>query len=397
MATQNQMLLPLLDALEDSGGKEKTFVLYDKIAERLDIHGEERNLRVIAGKAGEINVFERSVRFAQQRAKLMGLANPEGDQYWAMTGKGEKALHEASPGKVVTLFVTEKGVALWGSCEDAIGYLDDESVQLFFTSPPYPLLRQKQYGNLPASDHIEWLLRNVELWLKKIAKDGSIVINLADVYNPGEPSISLYQDKLLTMMESHLGLKLCQRFAWLNPSKLPSPAQWVTIERVRVKSSLEQIYWLSPSSTPFADNRAVLRPYSKSMEDRIKSGGERGAKRPSGHQLSEGAFGVDNGGAIPDNLIIAPNTESNSSYIKACKSHGLPVHPARFPRKLPDFFISFLTRVGDLVCDPLGGSAQTGASAEELGRYWVVIDKIREYLEGGYYRFPGAKKVAASG
>ena len=63
------------------------------------------------------------------------------------------------------------------------------------------------------------------------------------------------------------------------------------------------------------------------------------------------SFGKDNGGAIPSNLLQIPNTESNGTYINYCKLAGVAAHPARFPSKLPQFFINFLTEEGDIVLD----------------------------------------------
>ena len=73
-------------------------------------------------------------------------------------------------------------------------------------------------------------------------------------------------------------------------------------------------------------------------------------KRPSGHDISE-SFGNDNGGAIPSNLLQIPNTESNSQYLKYCKDLEIKGHPARFPSKLPEFYIKLLTDENDLVLD----------------------------------------------
>ncbi len=171
---------------------------------------------------------------------------------------------------------------------------------------------------------------------------------------------------------------------------MPSPAEWVTVRRVRCKSSVEQILWLSPTAHPYADNKSILVPYSEAMKKRLAAGGETSASRPSGYQIAAGAFGTDNGGAIPGNLITAANTESSSAYIAGCKAAGLPVHPARFPAALPEHFIKFLTKEQDLVFDPFGGSLTTAAAAERLNRRWIASEAVLDYLEGARLRFPDA-------
>lgn len=385
--SQSQLVLPLLESMDEAGGRVTTKALYDLVSNKIDVADDVRNHRIDCGNAHEINTFEREVRWAQQRAKLMGLIEKDSDTFWRITQKGKDALTKATPGLVITVFTTDKGVALWASCDDGVGMIDDGSLQLIFSSPPYPLLREKAYGNRAANEYVDWLLRLVEKWPRKLTRDGSIVLNLADVFERGQPTLSLYQERLLIRLEDELGLKLCQRFAWQNPSKMPAPAEWVTVRRVRVKPGLEQLYWLSPNGNPYADNRQVLKPYSGSMLDRIKAGGEQGAERPSGHAIAAGAFGKNNGGAIPDNLIVAANTESNSEYIRLCKENGLPVHPARFPAALASFFIRMLTREGDTVWDPFGGSGTTAKEAEKLKRFWITTEMMREYVEGMRLRF----------
>lgn len=383
---QSQLVLPLLEALEEQTRPSTIGALYDAVAEKIDLAPEVRSAKLMIG-ANTYNGFERSVRWAQQRAKLTGLMKPTEGRAWEITGKGQGALRKAIPGLVVTIFVTDRGAALYGHCEDAVGMIDDGSVNLIFSSPPYPLLRKKEYGNRDEASYVDWFLRIAEGWGRKLAKNGSVVINLGDAWRRGEPTLSLYQERLLIRLEDELGMKLCQRFAWQNPAKMPVPAEWVTIRRVRVKPSLESIFWLSPSAQPYADNRAILTPYSESMRKVIKSGGQRKSRSPAGYQKDEGAFARDNGGSIPGNLIVAPNTESNSHYIRWCKERNLPVHPARFPAEVPEHFIKFLTPEEGLVFDPFGGSLTTAAVAERLGRRWITSECMLDYIEGGRARF----------
>ena len=391
LPSQTQLLLPVLDALSTGGGRAKTTALYEAVAERIGIPADARSASTTLPSAGRINTFARSVRWAQQRGKLLGLMRPVEPGVWEITDKGRRELRASRPGLVITLFVTERGAALWAAAEDAIGYLDDGSVALILTSPPYPLIRQKAYGNRTAQEYVHWFLRLAQQWPRKLTPDGSIVLNLGDVWEAGRPTLSIYQERLLCTLIDELGLRLAQRFSWFSPSKLPAPAEWVTVRRVRIKNAIEQLYWLSPSDTPYADNRQVLVPYSPSMQARLAEGGERQATRPSGHSLAGGAFGSDNGGAIPPNCLILPHTTSTDRYLEGCRAEHLPIHPARFPIGLPEFFIKFLTRPGDLVFDPFGGSSTTGEAAEKLDRRWVTTERILAYILGARHRFPHAQ------
>jgi site-specific DNA-methyltransferase (cytosine-N4-specific) len=159
----------------------------------------------------------------------------------------------------------------------------------------------------------------------------------------------------------------------------------VTIRRTRVKDAVNTLWWLSKSAEPQADNRLVLRPYSRSMK-RLLRDGYQTAKRPSQHEIGP-HFQKDNGGAIPPNLLTIPNTRSQDAYLRRCKEAGLTPHPARFPEALPEFFIRFLTRSGQLVVDPFAGSNVTGQVAESLGRRWLSIEINEEYVAGSQLRF----------
>ena len=119
--------------------------------------------------------------------------------------------------------------------------------------------------------------------------------------------------------------------------------------------------------------------------------------RPSGHDISR-RFADNNRGAIPSNLLQIPNTESNSPYQRHCGSVDVKPHPARFPEKLPTFFIEFLTDPGDTVLDIFAGSNTTGSAAQKLDRRWMAFEKDRTYLAASAFRFVdelSAKDLAA--
>ena len=116
--------------------------------------------------------------------------------------------------------------------------------------------------------------------------------------------------------------------------------------------------------------------------------------RPSGHDIGRG-FAKDNGGAVPSNLLQIPNTESNGLYLDGCKVVGEKQHPARFPAKLPEFFIRMLTDPGDVVLDIFSGSNTTGQVAEVEGRKWLSFELSRDYVATSAFRFLGGDNSPA--
>lgn len=274
-------------------------------------------------------------------------------------------------------------------CGDSIGLLHKilkpGSVDLIVTSPPFGLVRKKAYGNEDADQYVEWFKPFAEGMSRVLKNQGSLVIDIGSAWKSGTPTKSLYHFELLITLCRDFGFHLCQEHYWWNPSRLPTPAEWVNIRRIRVKDAVNCIWWLSKTPWPKASNKRVLAPYSESMKTLLKDG-YTPKLRPSGHDIST-KFNRDNKGSVPPNLIALANTESNSFYQEYCKTNGLPIHPARFPAGIPEYFIRMLTDKGDFIVDPFAGSCVTGEVAEALKRKWICCDLIEDYLKGAKARF----------
>ncbi|HEV2197298.1 MAG TPA: site-specific DNA-methyltransferase [Candidatus Acidoferrum sp.] len=266
--------------------------------------------------------------------------------------------------------------------------LADESISLVITSPPFALQRQKEYGNKEQDEYIDWLADFARIVLAKLRPDGSFVIDLGGAYLKGVPTRSLYNFRTLIKLCDDIGFYFAEDFYWFNPSKLPSPIEWVNKRKLRAKDSVNTIWWLSKTAWPKADVSKVLTPYSGRMKKLLAnpSAFYTPKLRPSGHDISE-SFARDNGGAIPSNLLQIPNTESNGAYSRGCKTVGVETHPARFPEDLPAFFVRFLTDPNDLVVDIFAGSNTTGLVAERLGRRWYAFEERLDYLATSAFRF----------
>lgn len=264
-------------------------------------------------------------------------------------------------------------------------HMQDEAVDLIVTSPPFALLRKKDYGNVEEHKYVDWFEDFAHQFYRTLKPSGSLVIDIGGSWIPGQPTRSLYHFELLLMLCRKIGFHLAQEFYWWNPSKLPTPAEWVNVRRIRVKDAVNCVFWLSKTPWPKASNKRVLVPYSESMHDLLENG-YKAKLRPSGHDISD-KFQTDNGGAIPPNLIAIPNTESNSYYLRFCRDHNIEPHPARFPARLPEYFIRMLTEKDDLVLDPFGGSCVTGEVCERLNRRWICCETVEEYIEGAKGRF----------
>jgi site-specific DNA-methyltransferase (cytosine-N4-specific) len=309
-----------------------------------------------------------------------------------------------SEGLVDVAYSTQRGAMLHGRIEAA---LDDPliaaargNVNLILTSPPFPLVRKKRYGNENGAAYLAWLESLAAPLSDLLAPNGSIVIEIGNAWEPGVPVMSTLPLEALFAFKKAAGLHLCQHVICHNPARLPSPAAWVNVKRSRLKDSFTHVWWMSKTESPKADNRRVLNPYSPDMKKLLRKQSYNAGRRPSGHVISEKGFLTDHGGSIgpnvidlagdhfPDSLLKFTGTKWDAGYRQYCQERGLHAHPARMQSSLCAFFIEFLTDSDDLVFDPFGGSNTTGSVAESMDRRWITVEADREYIEGSKGRFP---------
>lgn len=314
---------------------------------------------------------------------------------------GPKGPHKTSEPELI--YQTGRGEMF---CGDTLTFLDCpegkalvEQTQLVFTSPPFPLNEKKKYGNLKGEAYIDWFAGFAPKLATLLTPTGSIVIEIGNAWEPGQPVMSTVVIRALLRFLETAGLHLCQEFVWYNPARLPSPVQWVNVERIRVKDAFSKIWWMAKTDRPKADNRRVLKAYSASMQRLIETGRYNPGPRPSEHVIGKKSFSKNNAGAIPPNviggddaeslgsLLKGTNTRSSEQYQTFCRERDIPLHPARMPRELPEFFIKFLTDEDDLVFDPFGGSNTTGFVAESLNRRWVSCEAHLPYVSSSIGRF----------
>lgn len=345
-------------------------------------------------------------------------------------------------------YTADGGAAYLGDSLELLEELPNESIDLVVTSPPFALNRKKEYGNKDAEDYNDWFMQFVEKVYRVLTPDGSFIIDIGGGWEKGKPVRSTYHFELLTRIAGDASpFHLAQDFYWYNPAKLPTPAQWVTIERIRVKDAVNHVWWFSKTERPEADNRRVLKEYSDSQK-KLMEEGYKDKKRPSGHDISDKFDDPENAkGAIrpnfwsvvessdypsdlisvledanvseelidvaeengvlkdlvesvmsqyvDDNVLELANTASNTHYLKACRELDVDPHPARFPRDLPEFFIQLLTENPPyeddedqpLVLDIFSGSNITGRTAADLERNWLAFERQEKYVQSSQLRF----------
>ena len=264
---------------------------------------------------------------------------------------------------------------------------------LIVTSPPFALHARRHTATLKRQSMSLGFSTLPESFMR-FERQRQPSHDIGGSWNRGEPTRSLYHYELL--------LELCAfpvirstlpEFFWYNPAKLPTPAEWVTVRRERVKDAVDCIWWLSKSPHPKASNRKVLQPYSESMEALLRNG-YKAMRRPTGMIYQPSLVHAMRERYRPT-FCKSPIPKATACILRLCRENGMKPTPARYPAGLPEFFIKMLTDEGDLVVDPFAGSNVTGEVCERLNRNWIAVDVGEDYLEGSRFRFNGKREAGS--
>jgi site-specific DNA-methyltransferase (cytosine-N4-specific) len=365
--------------------------LYQQVSESAGLTDEHWQQRGKTNAGQSYNVLKREIRWHQQTLKHAGLLEQAGKRgRWKLTKEGKAKLRKVEPKSTLVAFSTELGVALWSLCEDVFDAID-APITLCLTSPPYPLRKQRAYGDPTDKDYVKWLVNAVRPVAERLVQGGSICLNVGnDVFEPGKPSRSLYKERLVLALADELGLHLMDSLIWHNPTKPPSPTYWACVNRYQLNARYEVIYWFTNDPDHVrSDNRRVLQPHSERHLKLMAKGGEsnRAEFSDGAHRKRPGSFGNVTEGRIAHNIMTFPHRcKSQSDYKRMAREHGIAAHGAPYPLALAKFLIEFLTKKGELVVDLFGGSLTTAVGCEELERPWITTEAIWEYNRGGGLR-----------
>lgn len=380
--------------MEAPDGRLSNGELYKAVADRAGLPDDTLRASTPVGSSGQRhNLTKRAIRWHQQSLKSMKVLERDPDQrgIWRLAQAPVKGLHQCLPQTRLVAFSTDLGAAVWARCESVLGGLD-VPISLCVTSPPYPLRTPRAYGNSDEAAYVDFLCRALEPVVNHLAPGGSICLNLGnDIFEAGSPARSLYRERLVLALNDRFGLFKMDEIVWCNPSKPPGPIQWASNKRCQLNVAWEPIYWFTNDpSRVNADNRRVLEAHTKKhMALMLRGGEDREQSYGDGaYRIGAGSFGARTEGRIARNVLTRGHSCADTrQYRRDAAALGLPVHGAMFPLSIPDFLIRFLTRAGELVVDPFGGTAKSGMAAERLGRRWLVIEQMVEYLRGGAERF----------
>jgi len=340
------------------------------------------------------SVLHRKIRWAQQNLKSKGHIRRVSRGQWELTSIKKIELHSIDAANHLVAMSTSLGVAIWSKSNNIFASAQySEPIHLALTSPPYPLRSPRAYGNeVGTIKYIDFICEALEPIVKNLFDGGNVALNIGnDIFESGSPERSIYVERLVIALVDRLGLKLMDRIPWSCPNKIPGPIAWASKQRIQLNSGYEHILWFCNNPNKcISNNQRVLRPHTSEHQKFIDSGGQKSLSinGDGAYIKKEGAWSNKTSGTIPKNVLTFHNVCSKGRKVSQyAKSLGIPAHSAKMPYSLADFLVRFLSRDGDLIVDPFGGTFTTGEAAERNNRRWICTDMIWEYVRQSFIRF----------
>lgn len=245
-------------------------------------------------------------------------------------------------------------------CLNAIPNLDDNSIDLVVTSPPYNVdLGNNKFNNTPYDlyndnkdhkEYISWLEEIFRKFYPKVKSGGRLAINVGDGKNGKIPTHA----DIIHFMTNKIGYIPMANIIW-QKSQIGNRFSWGS--------------FASPSSPSFPKPFEYIMIFAK--EDvKLKEEGETDLTKD---EFKRWAFSF---------WEFAPETRMEEMN-----------HPAMFPEELPYRLIKMLSWRDSLIVDPFNGMGTTGLVCKGLGRKYIGIDISKDYCERSFIRIKNGMPV----
>src|SRR3989338_3352096 len=253
---------------------------------------------------------------------------------------------------------------LLGDCREILKTLDDNSIDLIFTSPPYADRRIKTYGGIKPEDYVEWFLPIGEQLLRVLKPDGTFILNIKEKAESGERHI--YVLELILALRKR-GWLWTEEFIW--HKKNCYPGKWPN----RFRDAWERLLQFNKTKNFKMFQEEVMIPIGDWANGRLRKLSEIDKIRDN--SKSGSGFGKNISNWLNRNMVYPTNVVQ---FATVCNNKN---HSAAFPEELPEWFIRLFTRKCDTVLDPFLGSGTTVEVAQRMERNSIGIEIIPEYVE----------------
>ncbi len=253
---------------------------------------------------------------------------------------------------------------LLGDCKEVLKKVEDNSIDLIFTSPPYVDKRKNTYGGISPDKYVEWFLPISKELLRILKPTGTFILNIKEKVVDGERHV--YVIELILEMRKQ-GWFWTEEFIW--HKKNCYPGKWPN----RFRDAWERLLQFNKDKKFNMYQEEVMVPVGDWAKDRLRNLSETDKIRDNAKNGSGFGKNVSNWlnreKVYPTNVLHLA-TECNNKN-----------HSAAFPGDLPSWFIKLFTKEGDTVLDPFMGSGTTISVAQKMKRNSIGIEILPEYCE----------------
>jgi site-specific DNA-methyltransferase (adenine-specific) len=251
-----------------------------------------------------------------------------------------------------------------GDCKEKLKSINDNSIDLIVTSPPYADQRKNTYGGIQPEQYVEWFLPISKQLLRVLNPSGTFILNIKEKVVNGERST--YVMELILAMRKQ-GWFWTEEFIW--HKKNSYPGKWPN----RFRDSWERLLQFNKSKKFNMYQDEVMVPMGDWAKNRLKNLSDTDKMRDNSKVGSGFGKNISNwlnrDKAYPTNVLHLA-TECNNKN-----------HSATFPEELPEWFIKLFTKEFDFVLDPFMGSGTTIKVANKMLRNAIGIEIMPEYVE----------------
>ncbi len=253
---------------------------------------------------------------------------------------------------------------LLGDCLEKLKEIEDNSINLIITSPPYADQREKTYGGIHPDKYVEWFLPISKELLRVLQPTGTFILNIKERVVNGERHTYVLQ--LILEMRKQ-GWLWTEEFIW--HKKNCYPGKWPN----RFRDSWERILQFNKNKKFKMFQENVMVPIGDWAKTRLRNLSETDKTRDESRVGS--GFGknishwLDRSKAYPTN-VLHMSTECNNKK-----------HSAVFPESLPEWFVNLFSEEKDWILDPFMGSGTTINVARRLRRNSIGIDIQKYYYD----------------
>lgn len=251
--------------------------------------------------------------------------------------------------------------------------IEDNSIQVVFTSPPYYNLRNYGNGNenerelgheTSTAEYVENMCRHFREVKRVLKNEGSFFLNIGETYSRGENL--LIPTRLLLSLCDNEGWYIVNEIIWKKSNSIPQP------NTRRLQPTYEKIFHLVKDPENYYYND--FRVYNDNDIQLIRAPRDRGVQQI---EAREGGYTITRDyqrfrdfieeQSVLD-VIQGPNAGGRQLELKRFSNVD---HPALMPDYLPIIPILTTSRLGDKILDPFSGSGTTGKTSLLLGRKYV--------------------------